>query len=163
LILTSVLYFNAFLLIPLSFCAGKNFMLSWYHLVFLPKVLHAAGSYVTLIIMLELMSILQFILTSFLYWNSFLVIPLLFFAAKTGFVLMPFGFWHKRYDAYVTLLCIILLELLLILKFILTSLLYQNSFWAKPLLFSLGDNSFCSDAIWFLAQMLFMLTLCCPA
>jgi hypothetical protein len=53
--------------------------------------------------------------------------------------------------------CIIMLELLLILKFILTSFLYQNAFLVVPLLLHASDNSFRSDAIWFLAQMLFML------
>jgi hypothetical protein len=39
----------------------------------------------------------------------------------------------------------------------LTSFLYQNAFLAVPLLLHASDNSFRSDAIWFLAQMLFML------
>jgi hypothetical protein len=61
-----------------------------------------------------------------------------------------------------TLPCIIMLQLLSILKFILTSthshhLYIKNAFSAVPLLLRASDNSFRSDAVWFLAQMLFML------
>jgi hypothetical protein len=44
--------------------------------------------------------------------------------------------------------CIIMLELLLILKFILKSFLYQNDFLAVPLLLRSSDNLFRSDAVW---------------
>jgi hypothetical protein len=42
---------------------------------------------------------------------------------------------------------------MLILQFILTSFLYQNCFLAIPLLFLESNDSFCSDAVWFLAHI----------
>jgi len=135
------------------------------HVVLIPFDFSGKSSsccrYVTLIIMLELISILQFILTSFQFLSSDTL------AAFRGRKLVSFWcrlvFGINVVHAYVTSPCIILLELMSILQFILTSFLYQNSFLAKPLLFSSGDNPFRSDAVWFLAQMLFMLTLRCPA
>jgi hypothetical protein len=62
---------------------------------------------------------------------------------------MPFGFFaHMLFMLDGMLPCIIMLELLLILKFILKSFLYQNDFIVVPLLLRATDNSFCSDAIW---------------
>ena len=68
---------------------------------------------------------------------------------KLHVVLIPFGFSPKSCSCcrYVTL--IIMLELMLILQFILTSFLYQNSFLAIPLLLRASNNSFRSDAVWF--------------
>jgi hypothetical protein len=75
---------------------------------------------------------------------------------KVHVVMIPFSFSPKRCSCcrYVTL--IIMLELMLILQFILTSFLYWNPYLAIPLLLRASNNSFCSDAIFF-ARML----LCC--
>ena len=126
-------------------------------MVFGTNVVHAYGT-LPCIILLELLLILKFILTSFLYQNAFLVIPLLLRASDNSF--RSDAIWFLAQMLFMldgTLPCIIMLELLSILKFILTSFLYQNAFLVIPLLLRASDNSFRSDAVWFLAQMLFML------
>jgi hypothetical protein len=86
------------------------------------------------------------------------VVPLLLRASDDSFPSDAVWFLAQMlFMLDLTLPCIIILELLLILKFILTSFLYQNAFLVVPLLLHASDNSFRSDAIWFLAQMLFML------
>jgi hypothetical protein len=58
-----------------------------------------------------------------------------------------------------TLPCIIILELLSILKFILMSFWYQNTFLVVPFLFCAGENSFRSATIWLFARKFFVMLL----
>ncbi len=88
-------------------------------------------------------------LTSFLYQNAFLAVPLLLHASNNSF--RSDAVWFLAQMLFMldgTLPCIIMLELLLILKFILKSFLYQNDFLPVPLLLRGSNNSFRSDAIW---------------
>jgi hypothetical protein len=156
-ILTSFLYQNCFLAIPLLFLEGDDSFHS-DTIGFLAQMLFTLDGTLPCIIMLELLLILNFILTSFLYQNDFLTVPLLLRASDNLFRSdAAWVFGPQVVYAAGMLPCIIMLELLLILKFILTSFLYQNAFLVVPLLLHASDNSFRSDAIWFLAQMLFML------
>ncbi len=100
-------------------------------------------------IMLQLLLILKFTLTSFLYQNAFLAIPLLLRASNDSFCSDAICFLAQMLFMLDGILpCIIMLELLLILKFILKSFLYQNDFLAVPLLLRSSDNLFRSDAVW---------------
>jgi hypothetical protein len=103
---------------------------------------------------------MNYILTSFLYQNAFLVIPLLLRASDNSFCSDAVWILAQMF-AYDTSPHIILLELLLIPKLILTPFLYQNAFLATPLLLRVSNNSFRSDSF-FLALMLFMLLVRCP-
>jgi hypothetical protein len=156
-ILASFLYQNAFLVVPLLLRASNNLFCSdaiW----FLAQMLFTLDGTLPCIIMLELLLILKFILKSFLYQNDFLTVPLLLCASDNLFRSDAIWvFCPQVVYAAGTLPCIIMLELLLILNFILTSFLYQNAFLMIPLLLRASDNSFPSDAVWFLAQMLFIL------
>jgi hypothetical protein len=100
-------------------------------------------------------------LTSFLYQNAFLAVPLLLHASNNSF--RSDAVWFLAQMLFMldgTLPCIIMLELLSILNFILTSFLYQNAFIVIRLLLHVRDNSFRSATVWLFDPKLCMLTLC---
>jgi hypothetical protein len=99
------------------------------------------------------MLILQFILTSFRYQNCFLAIPLLFLEGNDSLCSDAVCFLAQMlFMLDGTLPCIIMLELLSILNFILTSFLYQNAFIVIPLLLRARDNSYRSATVWLSPQ-----------
>jgi hypothetical protein len=159
-ILKSFLYQNDFIVVHLLLCASNNSFRSDAVWVFFPRVVDAAGM-LPCIIMLELLSILNFMLTSFLYQNSFLVIPLLLRVSYNSFRSDAVCFLAQMlFMLDIMLRCIIMLELLSIVNFILTSFLYQNAFIVIPLLLRARDNSFRSATVWLFAPKLCVLTLC---
>jgi hypothetical protein len=164
-ILTSFLYQNCFLAIPLLFLEGNDSFCSdtvW----FLAQMLFTLDSTLPCIIMLELLLILNFIFTSFLYQNAFLVVPLLLSLCASNNLFCSDAIWFLAQMLFTLdgmLPCIFMLELLLIIKLILKSFLYQNDFLMVPLLLRASDNLFRSDAVWVFAHKLFMLRVRCPA
>jgi hypothetical protein len=142
--------------IPLLLHASDNSFCS-DAVCFLAQMLFMLDGTLPCIIMLELLSILKFILSSSLYqkclFSSTFVVACSFCSDAVCF-LAQMLFMLDR-----TLPCIIILELLSILKFILMSFWYQNTFLVVPFLFCAGKNSFCSATVWLFAHKFFVMLL----